>query len=373
MLLDEVKSDVYMPGIWNVRYVVANNKAIALVFSRQSKFIQLTYWISFSTFHAFRRPAQQVYHQKLYTTRCAMGVSYHPSMIRICKCWWSFGDISTVTSMALDFNKIPMYCDNKCAIALCCTTTFNISRSKAYRTSDFTSSRSMLENGSLSRVNKQDFRNSESYQQRYYAIASGKIPPKTKASKKKADSDATTKQKPPTVPKEKKGKKTGKGKQKAKDGLVQMKVTGVSLGVPDLHLIMTQNDDISWKLSEDDQDEDKNEDDENVQDDDDDVKSGDDELKSQDDQDDDDEAQTESEDDVHTPSHVSSSDDKDSDNEVEGWMLEETISDNDATMSDIQRQLYKALVDAYEDDKILLDTYGDTVTIKKPRDGADDD
>ncbi|GJU62762.1 hypothetical protein Tco_1244597 [Tanacetum coccineum] len=41
--------------------------------------------------------------------------------------------------------------------------------------------------------------------------------------------------------------------------------------------------------------------------------------------------------------------------------------------SDIQRQLYKTLVDAYEADKILLDTYGDTVTIKRPRDGADDD
>ncbi|GJW19965.1 hypothetical protein Tco_0027401 [Tanacetum coccineum] len=31
------------------------------------------------------------------------------------------------------------------------------------------------------------------------------------------------------------------------------------------------------------------------------------------------------------------------------------------------------LVKAYEADKILLDTYGDTVTIKRPRDGADDD
>ncbi|GKF23738.1 hypothetical protein Tco_0076060, partial [Tanacetum coccineum] len=36
-------------------------------------------------------------------------------------------------------------------------------------------------------------------------------------------------------------------------------------------------------------------------------------------------------------------------------------------------QLYKALVDAYEADNILLDTYGDTVTIKRPQDGADDD
>ncbi|GKD57867.1 hypothetical protein Tco_1291254 [Tanacetum coccineum] len=65
-------------------------------------------------------------------------------------------------------------------------------------------------------LTNEDIRNSESYKE-YYAIASGKIPPKTKASKKKADTDATTKQKPPTVPKEKKGKKTGKGKQKAKE------------------------------------------------------------------------------------------------------------------------------------------------------------
>ncbi|GKG41843.1 hypothetical protein Tco_0473594, partial [Tanacetum coccineum] len=31
------------------------------------------------------------------------------------------------------------------------------------------------------------------------------------------------------------------------------------------------------------------------------------------------------------------------------------------------------LVDAYEADKILLNTYGDTVKIKRPRDGVDDD
>ncbi|GJW25661.1 hypothetical protein Tco_0039472 [Tanacetum coccineum] len=48
-------------------------------------------------------------------------------------------------------------------------------------------------------------------------------------------------------------------------------------------------------------------------------------------------------------------------------------ANNSINRSDIQRQLYKALVDAYEADKILLDTYGDTVTIKRPRDRADDD
>nr|GEX78512.1 hypothetical protein [Tanacetum cinerariifolium] len=40
---------------------------------------------------------------------------------------------------------------------------------------------------------------------------------------------------------------------------------------------------------------------------------------------------------------------------------------------DEQRNLYKALVDAYECDKIILDTYGDTVTLKRRRDDADKD
>ncbi|GKB15763.1 hypothetical protein Tco_0849686 [Tanacetum coccineum] len=41
--------------------------------------------------------------------------------------------------------------------------------------------------------------------------------------------------------------------------------------------------------------------------------------------------------------------------------------------SDTQKNLYKALVDVYEADKLLLDTYGDTVTLKRCQDGADDD
>ncbi|GKF92546.1 hypothetical protein Tco_0279265, partial [Tanacetum coccineum] len=48
-------------------------------------------------------------------------------------------------------------------------------------------------------------------------------------------------------------------------------------------------------------------------------------------------------------------------------------ANNSINRLDIQRQLYKTLVDVYEDDKILLDTYGDTFTIKRPRDGANDD
>ncbi|GJX23441.1 hypothetical protein Tco_0227886 [Tanacetum coccineum] len=38
-----------------------------------------------------------------------------------------------------------------------------------------------------------------------------------------------------------------------------------------------------------------------------------------------------------------------------------------------QKNLYKALVDAYEVDKGILDTYGDTVTLKRRRDDEDED
>ncbi|GJX71091.1 hypothetical protein Tco_0308262 [Tanacetum coccineum] len=104
--------------------------------------------------------------------------------------------------------------------------------------------------------------------------------------------------KSPTVPKEKKGKKTGKGKQKAKElqtiseanltEAVQLKIitkkspkethsshasgsgadegTGVSPGVPDAP-DYDSDDDISWKTSEENQDDDKNDDDENAEDD----------------------------------------------------------------------------------------------------------
>ncbi|GJY82062.1 hypothetical protein Tco_0494813 [Tanacetum coccineum] len=59
-------------------------------------------------------------------------------------------------------------------------------------------------------LTNEDIRNSESYKE-YYARASGTIPPKTKGSKKKANTETIPKLKPPTAPKE---KKSGKGKQK---------------------------------------------------------------------------------------------------------------------------------------------------------------
>ncbi|GKF38002.1 hypothetical protein Tco_0114760, partial [Tanacetum coccineum] len=150
------------------------------------------------------------------------------------------------------------------------------------------------------KLTNEDIHNSESYKE-YYAIASGKIPPKTKAIKKKADSDAPTKQNPPIIPKEKKSRK---GKQKAKEletiseavltEAEQLKIItkrsrkethsshasrsgadegiGVSLGVPDAP-DYDSDDDISWRSSEDDQADDKNDNDDNAQDDEDDDKN----------------------------------------------------------------------------------------------------
>ncbi|GJT56300.1 hypothetical protein Tco_0991354 [Tanacetum coccineum] len=59
--------------------------------------------------------------------------------------------------------------------------------------------------------------------------------------------------------------------------------------------------------------------------------------------------------------------------ELKKILIDKMEANKSINMSEIQRQLHKALVEAYEADKILLDTYGDTVTIKRPRDDADDD
>ncbi|GKF67565.1 hypothetical protein Tco_0197244 [Tanacetum coccineum] len=42
-------------------------------------------------------------------------------------------------------------------------------------------------------------------------------------------------------------------------------------------------------------------------------------------------------------------------------------------ISDEQKNLYKALVDAYESDKLILDTYGDIVSFKIRQDDEDKD
>nr|GEV27585.1 retrovirus-related Pol polyprotein from transposon TNT 1-94 [Tanacetum cinerariifolium] len=57
--------------------------------------------------------------------------------------------------------------------------------------------------------------------------------------------------------------------------------------------------------------------------------------------------------------------------ELKKILIEKMKSNKSIHRSDEQRNLYKALVDAYECDKINLDTYGDTFTLKRRRDDED--
>nr|GEY20705.1 hypothetical protein [Tanacetum cinerariifolium] len=59
--------------------------------------------------------------------------------------------------------------------------------------------------------------------------------------------------------------------------------------------------------------------------------------------------------------------------ELKKILIEKMKSNKSIHRSDEQKNLYKALVDAYECDKIILDTYGDTVALKRCRDDADKD
>ncbi|GJS84716.1 hypothetical protein Tco_0751257 [Tanacetum coccineum] len=54
-------------------------------------------------------------------------------------------------------------------------------------------------------------------------------------------------------------------------------------------------------------------------------------------------------------------------------LIEKMESNKSIHRSNEQKNLYKALVEAYESDKLILDTYGDTVSFKRRRDDEDKD
>nr|GFA72888.1 hypothetical protein [Tanacetum cinerariifolium] len=58
--------------------------------------------------------------------------------------------------------------------------------------------------------------------------------------------------------------------------------------------------------------------------------------------------------------------------ELKKILIEKIEGNKSIQRSDEQRNLYKALVEAYEADKIILDTYGETVTLKRRRDDESD-
>ncbi|GJT65740.1 hypothetical protein Tco_1017220 [Tanacetum coccineum] len=59
--------------------------------------------------------------------------------------------------------------------------------------------------------------------------------------------------------------------------------------------------------------------------------------------------------------------------ELKKILIDKMEANKSIDRSDTQKNLYKALVDAYDTDKDILDAYGDAVTIKRRRDDADDD
>nr|GFA87061.1 hypothetical protein [Tanacetum cinerariifolium] len=58
--------------------------------------------------------------------------------------------------------------------------------------------------------------------------------------------------------------------------------------------------------------------------------------------------------------------------ELKKILIEKMEGNKSIQRSDKQRNLYKALVDAYESDKIILNTYGESVTLKRRRDDDED-
>nr|GEU68933.1 hypothetical protein [Tanacetum cinerariifolium] len=58
--------------------------------------------------------------------------------------------------------------------------------------------------------------------------------------------------------------------------------------------------------------------------------------------------------------------------ELKKILIEKIKGNKSIQRSDAQRNLYNALVDAYESDKIILGTYGETVTLKRRRDDDED-
>ncbi|GKF64527.1 hypothetical protein Tco_0187975, partial [Tanacetum coccineum] len=59
--------------------------------------------------------------------------------------------------------------------------------------------------------------------------------------------------------------------------------------------------------------------------------------------------------------------------ELKKILIDKMESNKSIHISDEHKNLYKTLVDAYESDKLILDTYRDTVSFKRHRDDEDKD
>ncbi|GKD01141.1 hypothetical protein Tco_1171415 [Tanacetum coccineum] len=176
-------------------------------------------------------------------------------------------------------------------------------------------------------LTNEDIRNSESFKE-YYAIASGAEPPKIKASvkkKQKKQPAKTSKAKGLTVLSEVALTEFEQIKLATKRSLIQThsshasgsaadKGTGSIPGVPDVPTYESDDEQISWKSSEEDDDDEVNVSEENDNDNNDDDDDNDDDVDKDDDDDDDD---------------VDTQDDDDQDDEGQDDVNKQTNSDND--------------------------------------------
>nr|GEU34230.1 hypothetical protein [Tanacetum cinerariifolium] len=211
-----------------------------------------------------------------------------------------------------------------------------------------------------------EIRNTKAYKE-YYACATGEAAPKPKASARRKRSGSDTSITPPTaiitptttVAVAPRLTATAKGKQPAKakiptdpsklGGFSIDEGTGSKPGVSDVPSDDSEEE-ISWNSSD---DEDVDAQDKNRDDDEGDKKEESDDGKEDDD------------------------DDKDVaadllEMELKKILIEKMEGNKSIQRLDEQRNLYKALVDAYETNKTIFDSYGDTAILKRRHEDGDD-
>ncbi|GJZ95255.1 hypothetical protein Tco_0667458 [Tanacetum coccineum] len=305
---------------------------------------------------------------------------------------------SQLTDYGFGFNKIPMFVITIALLPLCCNNVLH-SRDKAYRHTVSFHKGSMLRMGLMAlSIADQIALDDALVAPADRLMLQESLPPKTKGSKKKANTDAIPKLKPPTAPKE---KKSGKGKQKTAEletiseadltEAEQLKIvtkrsrqethsshasgsgadegTGVTPGVPDAPDYDSE-DDISWKSSDDDQEDDEQADDEDDDEHDDDEKVQDDDEHDDDkkaDNDDDEELTESDEDGISDEDNasISSSDDEDSDDEDEGKNVDGAKTQEEATDTEDQgnEEVKDTNTDLDERDKVMTDVEDTHVTL----------
>nr|GEV17409.1 hypothetical protein [Tanacetum cinerariifolium] len=204
---------------------------------------------------------------------------------------------------------------------------------------------------------RDDHMNSNAYKE-YYAVATGAAPPKPKASVRRTRSSSDTSITPPTTAAGPRLTTTQKGKQIAKaykakclSALSEVGMTEAQQlklitkrSLQQTHISQASGSGADKGTGADDEGKDGDDDDE---DDDGDGDEG----------DDDDDDQTS----YPVATYLFEM-------ELKTILIEKMEGNKSIQCSDEKRNLYKALVEAYESDKIILDTYGETVTLNRRRD-----